>query len=102
VPLPFIPGAYLILIGLGRFVEEHFRGEPQTACFRGLRLYQWLAIAFVVCGAAMTAVGGPPAAPADEPPGVAVASILAGLMAVTYCAFGVDFPGSNRRFSRLV
>ncbi len=30
-PLQLIAGSYFILIGLGRFVEEHFRGEPQPA-----------------------------------------------------------------------
>jgi prolipoprotein diacylglyceryltransferase len=47
VPLPFVAGTYLALIGLGRFVEEHYSGEPQTACVARLRLYQWLAVAFV-------------------------------------------------------
>ena len=58
VPLPLIGGLYLILIGLGRFVEEHYRGEPQTAWVAGLRLYQWLAIAFVLSGAIVTTIGG--------------------------------------------
>jgi prolipoprotein diacylglyceryltransferase len=98
--LPCITGCYFLLIGLGRFVEEHFRGEPQTATWGGLRLYQWLALAFIVGGAALTTVRGAPA-PAPEPVGLeAVAiAVLAGLIGIA--AFGVDFPGSNRRFSRL-
>ena len=101
VPLPFICGSYLILIGLGRFVEEHYRGEPQTAEIHGLRLYQWLAIGFVVGGAALTAVAGA-AAPQPQTPGAALWPVLAGVLLVTYAAYGVDLPGSNRRFSRLV
>jgi protein-S-isoprenylcysteine O-methyltransferase Ste14 len=100
-PLPFIGGSYLILIGIGRFVEEHYRGEPQTAWLAGLRLYQWLAIGFVVVGAGVTAVGGPPA-PAPVPPGLEAAPALALVAVVTYVAFGVDFPAASRRFSRLV
>ncbi len=100
-PLPFIAGSYLILIGLGRFVEEHFRGEPQTARVAGLRLYQWLAIGFVVIGAGVTAVGGDPA-PSPVAPGVGAIPALALVAVVTYAAFGVDFPSANRRFSRLV
>ncbi|MBA4072222.1 MAG: hypothetical protein C0497_10365 [Gemmatimonas sp.] len=50
--LSFIAGMYFVLVGLGRFVEEHYRGEPQTA----------------VIGTA---------------------------------SFGMDVPGSHRRFSRL-
>lgn len=101
VPLPFISGSYLILVGLGRFVEEHYRGEPQTAEICGLRLYQWLAIACVIGGAALTAVAGP-AAPQPQMPGATLWSVLAGVLLITYAAYGVDLPRSNRRFSRLV
>jgi prolipoprotein diacylglyceryltransferase len=100
-PLPFIGGSYLILIGVGRFVEEHYRGEPQTAWLAGLRLYQWLAIGFVVIGAGVTAVGGPQA-PTPVPPGLEATPALALVAVVTYIAFGVDFPAASRRFSRLV
>jgi protein-S-isoprenylcysteine O-methyltransferase Ste14 len=100
-PLSFIVGSYLVLVGLGRFVEEHYRGEPQTPQIAGLRLYQWLAIACVVGGSAVMAVGGRPAPPpqALAPPAWAA---LAVVLLVSYVAFGVDLPGSNRRFSRLV
>lgn len=99
-PLQLIAGAYLLLAGLGRFVEEHFRGEPQTKAFAGLRLYQWLAVAFVIGGAAVTALGPTPAPP---PPPLnlkilPVAAIVGGLY---YLAYGADLPRSNRRFSRL-
>jgi hypothetical protein len=100
-PIPFIGGSYLILIGIGRFVEEHFRGEPQTAWVAGLRLYQWLAIGFVVIGAGVTTIGGQPAPPPFAP-GLDAIPALALVAVVTYVAFGVDFPGANRRFSRLV
>jgi len=100
-PLSFLVGSYLVLVGLGRFVEEHYRGEPQTPQIAGLRLYQWLAIVFVVGGSAVMAVGGRPAPPpqALEPPAWGA---LAVVLLVSYVAFGVDLPGSDRRFSRLV
>ena len=100
-PLPFVAGSYLVLVGLARFVEEHYRGEPQTAWIGGLRLYQWLAIAFVCTGAGLTAVRGAPAPP-PQPLAASAWPVLAALAAVTYLAYGVDFPRSNRRFSRLV
>ncbi len=100
-PLPFIAGAYFVLIGLGRFVEEHYRGEPQTAIVAGLRLYQWLAIAFVVGGAAVTAITGS-AAPAPQALPLMAWPVLLVVTVITYALFGVDVPGSNRRFSRLV
>ncbi len=99
-PLQFIAGVYFILIGLGRFVEEHFRGEPQTAVIAGLRLYQWLAIAFVVGGAVLTTLG-PTAAPSAMALDVRVLPIALVVGVIYYVAYGVDFPGSNRRFSRL-
>ncbi len=100
-PLPFIVGTYFVLVGLGRFVEEHFRGEPQTAIFAGLRLYQWLAIAFVVGGALITTIPGPPAAPLTMP-SAAHLVVLAAFSLLVYAAYGVDFPSTNTRFSRLV
>jgi protein-S-isoprenylcysteine O-methyltransferase Ste14 len=99
-PLPLICGCYLILAGAGRFVEEHFRGEPQTAEYLGLRLYQWLAIAFVVGGAAMTGLGARRAPDiAGFDPAMIPALLVVGV--VTYAAFGMDFPRSNRRLARL-
>ena len=50
-PLAFVVGMYFLLSGLARFVEEHYRGEPQTPSYGGLRVYQWLAIAWGVAGA---------------------------------------------------
>lgn len=99
-PLPFIAGSYFILMGLGRFVEEHLRGEPQTVLVGGLRLYQWLAIASVVAGAVLTSIAGPAAPPAAGIDGRAAPWMLAAAV-VAYFAYGVDFPGSARRFSRL-
>ena len=99
-PLQFIAGTYFVLVGLGRFVEEHLRGEPQTLVVAGLRLYQWLAMAFVVGGAVLTTLGSTaaPTAPRFDPGSLAVAVVVG---AICYIAYGVDFPGSNRRFSRL-
>lgn len=99
-PLQFIGGAYFILVGLGRFVEEHFRGEPQTAVFAGFRLYQWLAIAFVVGGAVLTTLppSAAPTATTFDPRSLLIALIVG---VIYYVAYGVDLPGSSRRFSRL-
>jgi prolipoprotein diacylglyceryltransferase len=100
-PLHLVAGVYLMLNGLGRFVEEAWRGEPQTPVFLRLRLYQWAALASLLAGALMTALGDSPAAPALRlsTAGLAPAAVFG--LAVT-AAMGVDFPGSNRRYSRLV
>jgi membrane-associated phospholipid phosphatase len=98
-PLSLIAGLYLILGGLGRFVEEGYRGEPQTRILARLRLYQWIAIATVLAGIAITTV---PSGPAPAPQfywGVLIPATCFGL--ATAFAMGVDFPESNRRFARL-
>lgn len=100
-PLPFIVGGYFVLVGLGRFVEEHLRGEPQTAVVGGLRLYQWLAIGFVVGGAAVTVIPGAPA-PALAVPTPPSLLAITGFSLLAYAAYGMDFPRLSVRFSRLV
>ncbi len=100
-PLHLIAGIYFILTGLGRFVEEAWRGEPQTPVFLGLRLYQWAAIASVAGGVLMTALGHSAAAPS---PFFAWNTLFFAMLfgLAVFAAMGVDFPNSNRRFSRLV
>lgn len=98
-PLSLIVGLYLILAGLGRFVEEAYRGEPQTPVIARLRLYQWIAIGTVALGALLTGI---PTSTAPSPQFRWEALLPAaafGLLATF--ATGVDFPDSNRRFARL-
>jgi len=95
-----IGGGYMILSGAGRFVEEAYRGEPQTKAFWGLRLYQWIAILCVVVGAILTAVQSSDAMPhfGIRSSAVVLAAICG---AMTWFVAGVDFPESSRRFARL-
>ena len=99
-PLSLIAGAYFILAGVCRFVEEHFRGEPQTRVVGGLRLYQWLAIGSIVAGAALSAIETR-AAPALVGFGPRAVPVLLVVGVLTFVAYGVDFPRSSKRFSRL-
>jgi prolipoprotein diacylglyceryltransferase len=99
--LQLIVGLYFVLTGLGRFVEEHYRGEPQTRVWGGFRLYQWLAIGFVGGGAAVTTLGWTPAPAIAWPTPTALLAIST-FAVLAYVAYGVDFPKLNARFSRLV
>lgn len=99
-PLAFLLGLYLLLNGLGRFVEEAHRGEPQTPHVGPLPVYQWLAIASALVGIAATTVPTGPAPPPVPPNAFALAASL-GYGLLTGFAMGVDFPGSDRRFARL-
>jgi prolipoprotein diacylglyceryltransferase/protein-S-isoprenylcysteine O-methyltransferase Ste14 len=97
----FVFGLYLIMTGLGRFVEEAYRGETQTPIVWGLRLYQWTAVLSVVLGIVMTVV---PSDPVQLAPGLGWETVVAAAVGgvFTFFAMGVDFPYSNVRFSRLV
>ena len=99
--LGLIGGLYLILAGIARFVEESYRGEPQTAIVGGLRLYQWTAIASVLAGMGLSSLGGPPAPDSSGwlSASVGVTVIVFGLL--TTVAMGADLPASTRRYARL-
>jgi prolipoprotein diacylglyceryltransferase len=99
-PLHAICGLYLFLGGAGRFVEEAYRGEPQTPVAFGLRLYQWAAIASVILGAACMSLGTSGPTPAQSWLDADLFHALT-LGALVGAALGVDFPESNRRLSRL-
>jgi len=100
-PDGFVLGAYLMLAGIARFVEESFRAEPQTPRVAGLPVYQWFAIGSLVGGMVVSVLPSVARAGGFVRPGGGLAwkalviAVLAGI------AMGVDFPGSNSRFSRL-
>jgi tetrahydromethanopterin S-methyltransferase subunit E len=93
-------GVYMLLSGAGRFVEEAYRGEPQTLTICGLHLYQWIAILTFVAGAVVTCIQGPVMPHCFD---LRISSILAGIGcgAVAWFVTGMDFPESSRRFARL-
>ena len=100
-PPSFILGIYLMLNGIGRFVEEAFRGEVQTVVLKGLRLYQWTAIISIIVGMVFTMI---PSNPIVATPAFGWEILIAALVGgfCTCFAMGIDFPQSNARFSRLV
>jgi len=98
---PFIFGLYLILTGIGRFVEEAYRGEVQTPIVKGLRLYQWTAILSVLIGIIMTLIHIDVVVITSDFGWETIMSAMIGGL-ITAFAMGVDFPYSNARFSRLV
>jgi len=100
-PLTLIAGMYLALAGLVRFVEEGYRGEPMTKIVAGLHIYQWFAVGMLVVGMLVMMVDsqGAPAPGASA----LIPALGIGLVFFVVCgvAMGVDFPESQRRFSRL-
>jgi hypothetical protein len=100
VPANLVTGLYFILVGLGRFVEEAYRGEPQTPVKAGLRLYHWYSVASVIAGIVVSCIpspitGGSIAWEPGRLPVALVCGVLSG------AAMGVDFPASHKRFARL-
>ena len=100
-PAPLIIGVFLMLGGIARFVEESYRGEPQTPVMAGLHSYQWLAIASLLSGVVCTTLDPVPGPLGLPSPNAALLWAAFAMAAVAGFALGVDFPGSNRRFSRL-
>lgn len=100
-PSAIITGMYFILAGLARFVEENYRGEPQTIVRSGLRIYQWAAIVSIGIGILISCI------PSEQAPlfiprmdfAVVATTIISGL--IFAFAMGMDFPASTKRFSRL-
>lgn len=101
-PLALVTGAYLVLSGLARFMEEAYRGEPQTPVFGGLHLYQWIAVASVAAGMLVATLPSPPA-PTPSLAAVGPWQVLGACLCGLAFAFamGMDFPDSGRRFARL-
>ncbi len=95
-----ICGIYFLLSGAGRFAEEAYRGEPQTAVWCGLHMYQWIAAFTFLLGAVFTTIPSP-AKNAFTP--IGTSSVLMAIICAITCWFvsGVDFPEVTRRFARL-
>lgn len=96
-----IIGLALILNGLGRFVEEAYRGETQTRIIFKLRLYQWLALFSMLAGVIVSTMpaGGSLALVIPSGAEVLPGALGGGLLAAF--AMGMDFPAGRFRFSRL-
>lgn len=95
-----VAGIYLILSTCARFVEEGYRGEPQTRHFAGLAIYQWLALGCLLAGMALTATPSPAVPGWHEFSATPLLCALPFAALVWFC-MGMDFPDSNRRMSRL-
>jgi cytochrome c biogenesis protein CcdA len=72
----------------------------QTRVVAGLRLYQWAAIVSVFLGGVFSAIGDSTPAPSPEFRWSAIVAAAVFGLFVSF-AMGLDFPESNRRFSRL-
>lgn len=100
-PDALIIGTFLMLGGIARFVEESYRGEPQTPNVAGLHSYQWLAILSLVGGIICTTLAPVPGPSGFTRPNARLLWAALAMAAITGFAMGIDFPASNRRFSRL-
>ena len=96
-----IIGIYFILSSIARFVEETYRGEPQTPIFGGLKIYQWISILLLIVGSVLTMIPSPSVS--FDGAGINYVTWIFAVIFGLVCgsAMGVDFPNSNRRFTRL-
>lgn len=96
--LHLIAGVFLMLNGMGRFVEEAYRGE-QPRIIAGLRSHQWIAALTTVAGGILTTLGVPTPAPAPTiTPGTLLIAAAVGVIASL--AFTVDFPAEEQQMAR--
>jgi hypothetical protein len=100
-PDSLLLGVYLVLSGCARFVEESYRGEPQTPLVFGLRIYQWFAIVTLLAGTVSTMMSMPRSGRSFTVPSPGLLACALGMFLVFAAAMGLDFPRSNGRFSRL-
>lgn len=104
VPAAAMVATYLVLGGLARFVEEGHRGEPRTRLVGGFRIYQVFAAGFVLAGIAISCLPSPAIGGAEDGfawPTVPGWITVAGAAVLAAVTMGMDFPNSDRRFSRL-
>jgi len=100
-PDSLLLGVYLVLSGCARFVEESYRGEPQTPLVFGLRIYQWFAIVTLLAGTVSTMMSMPRSGRSFTVPSPGLLAWALVMFLVFAAAMGLDFPRSNGRFSRL-
>ncbi len=99
-PASLIAGLYLFLSACLRFVEEQFRGEPQTPFVVGLSLYQLLALGCGFGGIALSMFPSPDfnGDPVWRPDMIKPALLLGVL---SMLGMGADLPESSKPMSRL-
>lgn len=106
-PATLIIGLYLIISACLRFVEEHYRGEPQTPVYAKLALYQWLAFSALLAGALLTMLPSPAASGMVQIANLSFASLGSAFLpalllgAIGWFAMGMDWPESDIPLSRL-
>ena len=94
-----IAGIYLTVAGCARFVEEAYRGEPQTKTLIGLKVYQTFAVVQFAIGVGFLFLSAPgPVVHQVSMVNLVVALLVGSIYAI---AMGVDAPGSGRSFSLL-
>lgn len=100
-PIGLIAGLYFALAGLSRFIEEAYRGEPQTRRFCKLSEYQWYAVGLLLAAFVLW-LNPSSMIPAPAPVWWSHASWVAFPVGLIYAfAMSMDFPDSHRRYSRL-
>jgi len=100
-PASSIIGVYLILSSAARFVEETYRGEPQTPVFGGLKLYQWISVVLSVIGSILTMIPSEPIPLTNVGTNYMTWIIALAFGLLSVAAMSVDLPESNKRFTRL-
>lgn len=92
--------AYLAIAGLSRFAEEGYRGESTVRRWRGLTMYQWLALGQLAAAAILGLIASPPL---PAPDALTSMELLVAFLAALGAGFamGADFPDLDAPLARL-
>ncbi len=102
-PASFVVAVFLVGNAAARFVEEAYRGEPQTPVYKGLKLYQWLALGQFLLGCLIAMTDSGPASLPSTGLGdwILITAISFTFAAVASIAYSIDLPEGKVRWSRL-
>jgi hypothetical protein len=95
----FITGIFLILTGLGRFVEESFCKKTKVPCWAGVSTIKWMTLISVLLGIVFTTLPSVKMATFNLDVESYIWAISLAVLATV--AYGIDFPLLNWRFARL-
>ncbi len=101
-PASLVVALFLVGNAVARFIEEAYRGEPQTPVHAGLKLYQWLALGQFLLGCLIAMVEtSAVAVPSMSGDWLPIIAVSCGFAVAASFAYSIDLPEGTGPWSRL-